>query len=316
MTPPVEAATPASLGGTANRIKHVPDAGGSALTAGDFTSRFFSGMGPTDIFEILALIDGHITEINEQSKSATATCVTQVPVAYNLTPFGQTVPFYGNCVETFDDPNGGFVQYGQNENDTYIYVYGSVGVLAAKLHALPAVAADSMDGSGATQPGAEISTNYVVEAWLTVGLNNAASCGNMTGFDDCSYAAIHLLANSSTKTFEMAVAGINVGFCGAQIQSDGTTVYGIGSSDMGMTCNDTETLCVSAADLTTAGTCGASLTTFALPAIGREASVGTSQSFGASAYPGGDADTIVLNGTATDSLNFGPSTPTTGVGTL
>ena len=317
VTPPVEAATPTSLGGNLTRIKHLP-APGSSLSANDFTQRFFTGNGPTDIFTILASIDLRIVEINNDSKSLA--CLKQEPIAYSLTPFGQTVPFFAQCASILKDPSGeakgGFVQFGQVGNDTYIYVSTTVGVLAAKLTALPAAAPAGSGGDAGPDTGANISTNFIAEAWLTVGADNATSCGNMSGFDDCSYGAIHLLANSDTKTFDMAVAGLGIGFCGAQLQSDGTTVYGIGSSDMGATCNSTETLCVAATDLTTAGTCGTSLTTFALPAIGRQTVTGTSQTFAASQYPGGSDNAIVLDGTATDSLNFGPTTPTAGVGTI
>ena len=49
-------------------------------------------------------------------------------------------------------------------------------------------------------------------------------------------------------------------------------------------------------------------------ALGRRATSGPNGSFGASAYPGAPDNQIVLDGTPTDSLGFGPSAPTPGVG--
>ena len=47
-----------------------------------------------------------------------------------------------------------------------------------------------------------------------------AVCGS---FDGCSYTAIAIHANSATGEFEMSVAGIGVGVCGAQLRSDGAS---------------------------------------------------------------------------------------------
>jgi hypothetical protein len=106
----------------------------------------------------------------------------------------------------------------------------------------------------------------------------------------------------------MTTAGLGEGYCGVQINSDGTSIYGEGSTDMGAPCNAVDSLCVSA-DLTTTGTC-TNLMTFTLPAIGRKAGMGRS-AFDASLYPA--TPNITLDGTATDSLTFGPQAPTPGV---
>ena len=76
---------------------------------------------------------------------------------------------------------------------------------------------------------------------------------------------------------------------------------------MGTTCNATDTLCVNATDLTTAGACN-ELDEIALPALGRIA-VGN---FGGSQYP--DPPNMTFDGTATDDHRFGPDEPTAGVG--
>lgn len=79
---------------------------------------------------------------------------------------------------------------------------------------------------------------------------------------------------------------------------------------MGTTCNTVGSLCVAAADLAPGASCDA-LPAFELPALGREAGAGAHE-FGASMYP--DSPNILLDGTADDSLGFGPTAPTAGVG--
>jgi hypothetical protein len=178
-----------------------------------------------------------------------------------------------------------------------------------------------IDADGAAANGG---VAYTVHAWSSIGFTNATNCGDMSGFDDCSYGVIELSADPSTQTFEMSVAGIGFGYCGAQIKSDGSVVFGAGSIDMGTTCNATGTLCIEASDLSTPATCDASIMSFALPALGRVPSTGPNAGgpgvphdagaeWAPSAYPGGSADTIVLDGTSTDSLHFGPTAPSPGV---
>src|SRR5262249_39790111 len=128
-------------------------------------------------------------------------------------------------------------------------------------------------------------------------------------FDDCSYAITELHANPATKAFEMSVAGIGVGFCGVQFASDGTLLHGVGSTDMGTTCNPAAILCASASDL--ADSDPSTSPTSQPPALGRRAGPGA-HSFGASCYP--DVPNITLDGTTSDSLYFAPLAPTAGVG--
>jgi hypothetical protein len=267
--------------------------GRTTLDPSDIKSRFFSA-GPTNIFSILAEIDGRIGEINQRSSGVNVPCLSQPPVPYTLTPLGQSVPFYAQCVSHVSTPSpsrANFFQFGQK--DGVIYLYEAVGAAAVGARVTPAA-----DGSG----------QYVVEAWLGVGYNNATSCGNANGFDDCSYGVMGLEADPSRRHFELTVAGIGFGYCGAQLKSDGMTVSVQGSLDMGATCADSASVCVSASDVTMTAMC--SSMSFDLPAIGRAASSGPNGSWGASRN--GSAG-IVLDGTASDSLAFGPSTPTPGV---
>jgi hypothetical protein len=82
-----------------------------------------------------------------------------------------------------------------------------------------------------------------------------------------------------------------------------------------------------ASDVTTAGTCSGDVTTFALTPMGRVSSVGPhaggpgvdagpGAALAPSAYPGGPANQVTLDGTPTDSIHFGPTAPTPGVGSF
>ena len=268
-----------------------PD-GGVGLDPSDIRSRFFSS-GPTDIFSILAEIDSRIGEINQRSRDQNAPCLSQPPVPYMLTPFGQPVPFYAQCVShvSVSTPSDrAFFQFGQKDGVTYLYETVGAEAIGARL-------TPTADGLG----------HYAVEAWIGVGYSNS-SCGNGSGFDDCSYGVMALEADPGRMHFELTVAGIGFGYCGAQLKSDGMTIYAQGSPDMGATCAPSADVCVSASDVTTTAMCAS--TSFDLPTIGRAATSGPNGIWGASLN---GSNGIVLDGTVSDSLSFGPSTPTPGV---
>jgi hypothetical protein len=269
--------------------------GGTGLDPSDIKSRFFSA-GPTNIFSILGEIDGRINEINDRSKGKDVPCLLQAPVPYALTPSGQPVPFYAQCVlhvSASATKRASFIQFGQKDGITYLYEAVGAESIGARLAPI------------AGSPG-----QYTVDAWMGVGYENAG-CGNGSGFDDCSYGVMALTADSSHLNFELSVAGIGFGYCGAQLKSDAMTVYLKGSVDMGATCNGTASLCVAASDVATPAMCPS--TSFVLPAIGRAATSGPNGTWGDSQYPGAGSDVVVLNGTPSDSLGFGPLVATPGV---
>jgi hypothetical protein len=340
-------------------------AGSGSLSAADIKSRFFSD-GPTDIYQILGAIDGRIGGLNTLIQTMSPPCLSQPPVAYPIQPFGQSVTLYAQCAELVGssapaDP--GFVQFGQKDGVVYYYSAVGAGWIAAVL--TPVGAADAGAGPSAEDASAESSAQdasagsgdqdasagsgdqdasgadamalggdaggasaaYVVQAWAGVGYLNATGCGAMNGYDDCSYGVIELRADPSTRAFELSVAGIGFGYCGAQIKSDGTAVYGIGSPDMASVCGPVADLCVAASDVTTPVSCSPALQSFVLPALGRVSSIGpnaggpgvdagSNAAWAPSEYPGGAANSITLDGTSSDSIHFGPTSPTAGVGTL
>ena len=290
ISPPVRAATPAGLSASAaaRRADFAP-----TLQPSDLHDRFFSGSGPTDLMTLLGEIDQRLTDTGGAASGAG--CVDQAPVAYTITPAGHSVELVAQCYQQFSGAKSSgpaFLQFGQRDGATSLYV--AVG--AARLAAIVSPIAGS--------------TDHTVDAWYGVGYTNATGCGSTGTFDDCSYALAELHANPASHAFEMAVAGVGVGFCGVQFASDGSKLWAVGSGDMGSTCNTRATACVSATDLSTTDGCAPS---FALPALGRNAGAGAHQ-FGASDYP--DTLDVTLDGTDTDSLHFGPEAPTAGVGAL
>jgi len=300
----------------------LPDGGtvSTAFSVSDLQSRFFMG-GPTDVFGILDGVDTIIEQINDASSTSTSACLTQPPVAYTLTQFAAGTTFYAQCY--LDSPTPGFTQFGTNNGSIYVYTtQGSAGP------AQVAAVVTQIAGTASADGGAPL---YSVQAWVGIGYSNAglsAACpaGGIVAFDDCSYGVIEITANEQTSSFELATAGLGFGVCGAQLKSDGTNIYAVGSDDMG-TCGDPQTVCASAADLTTPGSCTGSVTSFGVTPLGREQTTGPNAAgpgnppnpsafYSASAYPGGAADTILLDGTMSDSLHFGPLAPTPGVGLL
>jgi hypothetical protein len=288
ISPPVKSAAPA---GFQSRSR--------TLSTSEFSSRFFT-TGPTSIFRILDSIDTRITDINSRVSSSTSGCYTATPVNYTLSILGSSVDMYAQCYEilsgaTATDPK--LLQWGK-KGDVF-YLYEAVGAERVVAIATPITG----------------TTNYRVQAWIAVGFTNSTCAEGQ--WDTCSYGVIQVDADSDAATFEMTVAGMGFGYCGAQLKSDGTNVYATGSTDMGSTCNAVDTLCVTAANVSTTGTCGSSLTTFALTPMGRKlasgsgAGVAAVTTWAASLYPA--SANVTLDGTSTDDLHFGITTPTTGV---
>ena len=326
VTPPVKAAAPLALrGGSFAQTGGFVATDAPTISATDVKSRFFDA-GPTNVYGILGAIDQRISEL--ANGGATHPCLDQEPVAFTVTPFGHSVTMYAQCYELMGGSAGdpGLVQFGQKDGITYYYAAmgpaWTAAVLTPTTHATSGDAGADASADGGDDAGADAAaTSYTVHAWSGVGYNNATSCGDKSAYDGCSYGAIELQADPSTHTFEIAVAGIGFGYCGAQLQSDGTSVFATGSIDMG-TCTSVGTVCVAASDLTSAGTCDG-LENFAIPPMGRTSSrgphsggpgndAGPDGMWSPSRYPGDSADTITLDGTSTDSLHFGPTEPTAG----
>jgi len=283
--PPVAATIPSAY-------KSSSGFGSLSLSTDDIQSRFFpSTGGPTSLNDILAEIDGRLAGLNGQMKNQA--CLTQANVEYTISTWGQTTTFYAQCYSQWSDGTG-FVQFGVKDGKTYLYQYGGQSRSAAIV--------TPINGS----------TTFTVDAWLSVGvLNNP--------WDTMSYGVIQLRADPSLAIFEMSVAGTGFGYCGAQLISNATELYVIGSTDMGETCVTTDSACVLATDTSVASNCDYLTSQITLPALGRQYALGSGSSISAylaaSSYPGNSTtggNQIVLSGSSSDSVFFGPTSPTSG----
>jgi len=295
LLPALQAVAPKDFGGTGGALSGQSWSGGlkpATLSSSDVKSRFFSD-GPTDIFRIVAASDDRVKGINGFSEARPrSSCFDQPSVTGNITPWGQTVEFKYQCFQKIGSGTD-FIQFGVVDDKTYLYVDVGAGTLAAI-----AVSHPLADG------GVALESNI----WMEV--------GRTADFGHGSYGVIQVYMNELTGAFEMSVAGLGFGFCGAQLRSDGKSTYATGSPDMGATCQPTDSVCGKNDDMTMAGVCDA-IKTFTLPALGRIATTTpTDGAQGASAYPGGTDNVVKLDGTATDHTHFGPSAPSTGVGDM
>ncbi len=252
-----------------------------ALDATAVRDRFFANEGPTNMFQILAAVDNRIAGIN--SRLSQFSCINKTaPVNYTLRVWDRNVTFAASCSETWSGSSG-FDQFALTNNFFYMFEYSAEVMTAARL---------TLDANGNTT---------LVEIWYSVGLSNRNG----------SHAVTQIKAvPGASPVFEMSLAGQGIGFCGAQLISDGTTVRIVGSTDQGASCGATDSVCVTAADVTVTTACTAGVNTFSLPAYGRLSYVnGNGITQGASAYPGGGSNQITLTATGADDTFFGPTTP-------
>ena len=280
--PPVTKATPAGLVSSAALLQFLSEdkIGILSLDISEVKSRFFSA-GPTEIKNLLKSIDSRVDEINTRSKESTHDCLSTTPVEQTYTVFGQSQTVYFQCYDIFGDGSGGML-FGKKGDSWYLYTNVGQG-----------------RGLAVVAPISGSSGDYTVESWISVGQENTPSCSST--WYGCSYGGINLKANSATKAIEMTVAGTGFGYCGAHLKSEGTNLYVKGSSG-GMNidgtswnCSTTDTVCTLSSSTAISGSCTAiGDSSFELQTLG----VTGSSTFGTG---------ITLDGSATDSLHFGPS---------
>jgi hypothetical protein len=277
--PPVAEATPSGL--TAASL--LSSYSLFALDLTEVKSRFFS-TSPTEVSNLLAGIDSRLTEINTRSAETARACLSATPVEDTLTIFGESVTAKFQCYDVFGDNTGGMM-FGKDGSTWYLYQ--NSGAMRSLVKVTP------VEGS---------TDDYLVDAWMSVGQNNASSssCNGGTWYG-CSYGVIRLRAESAAKTFEMTVAGSGFGYTGAHLKSDGTKLYVKGAASGGTSNGSTwsytaaDTTCVKASDLSAESDCSAiSGSNLSLTTLG----VTGHTDFGTG---------ITLNGTTSDSVHFGRS---------
>lgn len=250
-----------------------------SLNQQEIKDRFFNANGgPTNLFDIIAKVDNRIQEINKRLELF-VDCSAKAPTSFTLTTWGSSQTFYAQCADKFE--NGLFFQWGTVGDTTYLYDNGGEVRLAAKI---------KRDSTG------NVESTHV---WYSVGLINRSG----------SHGIAEVLALPNLQVFEMTVAGVGFGFCGVQMKSDTNQLYVTGSANgVGYACAPTDNICTLASDLSAVST-GCS-TSFSLPAVGIKAY--TDSTWQASLYP--STPNILLANVGPDDTNFGPDSPTPGVG--
>lgn len=266
-----------------------------SLSGQTVIDRFFNPSGgPSNLFGILKDVDGRVQGINSR-RDQFAACMASTPKNYTLETWGLNTTFYAQCSEAWQGQQGqtttaGFDQWGVKGSDFYMFESGGETHVAAILYNFNATGGPDL-----------------VHVWYSVG------CINRNG----SHGVVEILARPKQGIFEMTAAGGGLGFCGAQIKSNNSTMNITGSEDSG-TCSSPETICTSAQDITQSATCTGEVNHFQLRPIGRMPYdiTGTGCHLqggchsGPSKYPPGINGNVYLSGTGLDSTFFGPSTPT------
>lgn len=244
----------------------------------EFRYRFFGIEGPTNVFQLLNDVDGRTAGISLRIEQFPCLDDPSIDVTYNLTVWGGDPPveMHAQCAEVVGE---GFVLVWRSNTTVHLYDRGPETAVAAIV-----------------ETNATTGNVTRVELWYSVGLSN------LNG----SHAVVHLVAEPATRAFEMTASGNGIGFCGAHLLSDGTAMRLTGSSDMGATCAPVATVCVSADSVTNLTACIDA--PFMLSPLGRLAYTGPGGTpLGASQYPGGSDNSVLLRADGVDDTLFGPS---------
>ena len=235
------------------------------------------------MYEILDDIDDRINSINRRGVFS---CVNENAVPYSFEAFGHSLTLYASCAENLADGSGDtkFIQFGYKNSTTFnIYMRGGRTIIAGEILL-------SNDAN---------STVTDVKLYYSVGVNS-----NLTQ----SHGVAQLHARPREKYIEMTVAGVGVGYCGAQMRAGQDRVYIKGSARPGPTCDSTDDVCVLASDVAVSSTCTSDQKAFSLTPLGRLAISGTSED--ASDYPGGASNQVSFSSDGlNDDTNFGPTEP-------
>jgi len=260
--------------------------------------RFFNAMGgPTNMWNIVQGVNDRF--LGYSPALSKNNCTSLTPVAYDLGFPGEDVTMYASC---YEGEGGNYRMFGIHGNYTYFIEHASEGPVAAKVRIGP--------------------NNLAVEVdiWYGVGLGM-----NRTG----SYAVARIKGDLELNKFEMTTGGWGIGFAGATISTDGSTINVTGCQDNSQ---EVQTVCSSAANISQVAECSEESNTFMLTPLGRQVATQPSSCaeahqpsdcntnsiqgdvIPASGYPGGDENVVDVTGTLDDSVHFGPRTAVAGTG--
>lgn len=247
--------------------------------------RFFSGQGPTAIYEMLKRIDVRTNEVNVASSQSDRACITSEPVEVSIEGWpGEELTMWTQCYTQLSETL--FMMFGRKGDTVYIYERDHMVTILAYIKLDPkgessaefpccyqvngggdTCECDSdvckLDGVTAeggncrtrpeTWPDITFDPLLVSNATSTLAGSTLAdvniyfSVGNgYTASQTGSRGLFHLEATPKSGRFQASAAGIGLGFCGVQFASDGSNIFFHGSQDgVGGVCENITSACVS-----------------------------------------------------------------------
>lgn len=174
-----------------------------------FQGRFL-GPGPTDYLDRLAKIDERMAELNTRSEESARTCTGNAATDWvhaGTLPTGETFGLKIQCLEELTADTS-YLAFGIDGDYFYLSEQQKANGNAPTIGVY---AKTKMDSSA-------------TEFWFIGGSGVSTDNGD-------NYVYMHLTADKTAGTNEIAVAGVGSGFgvgCGVQIRSDANYVYGKG----------------------------------------------------------------------------------------
>lgn len=227
--PPVRAATPTALIADPSYAAPVAHSrrhqmmGAPINLAQAVRERLYSP-GPTSVLRIVHELDGRVSELDPRPSEHP--CLTTAPVAttYSL-PGGETFTVKLQCLQTFGDGSGwlafGFDSALATPTTDAAMLVPDGGVLGADGGGNNFYLIEGQDrGLGGAYRIDRTTQN--VEAWIAVADNRVP---------ENSQTLMHLVTDKAAATSELALAGSNVGFCGAHFKAGADFLFIAGKTN-------------------------------------------------------------------------------------
>jgi hypothetical protein len=300
-----------------------------------------------NIIPLLQGVDQSLRDLNTRViPNDRSGCSSKEPVKHELNFAGQIIEMYFSCYAKKDpsptdmaNDNSGqspLWMWGFNNGSVYTFTgaanWGTMAIIATP------------------DPNNNQSRNSV-EIWATVGAyygtNPTPTCGAQHQFhlkagpiNETNTTTNIADGDLSTMAIEYSMGG-NAVFCGGQFKSVGANIYFKGSKTRGLAdgggwhspagmqdCGQVDDLCVDGKNLSMVANCTENEKQFKIPALGRKGfrwasdfctswftdrQPGAILEFTASAYPGGNLNTVVSDGTTNSTSFFGPTEPLPGL---
>lgn len=335
--PPVQESVPSSLEEPSRRRLDEIDFSFGAQVK----DRFFSGEGPTSVYDMIGDIDGRTQSLNLRSSDTPRTCLTLDPVEIDIDgwPGEDDLKIWVQCYEQISDNL--FIMFGKKDNKVYLYERGSASTATAIItldppdHSGEFPCCYQVNGGGSlctctegTCTGGANCRTKTGNDWYETGTAVGTLTGNSTlsevnihfsvganwdsETESGSRGLMHLVATPQNGYFQAAVAGIGLGFCGVQFASNGEKIFFIGSQDgPGGSCLPVNSTCVDGSDMGVEVTGCEEEIGFSILPLGRMFSVDylgnhTMSQWNASTWPA-SGNNVDISDVASSPVYYGPS---------